>query len=951
MATSIETFAQWVRFEYGVDAGLPDPNIKHILQDRDGYIWLASERGLIKYDGTEFRLYNAETDSVFKTSNITSTLEDSRGRLWIGTWGEGIIIKDNNEFRAFRYGNDELNGFIAAIVEDANGTIWIGTDGGGVYQYADTLRHFGEDEGVKTVHVATMSVTSDSLVVIGGYDNGLDIFDGYSFSNYPLPNIKSRDLVTAVYEDNNGLLWVTTSQGLYTFKEGVFEEIPINLSHLNYPVLRDIEPLDEENYLVTTEEEVLRFHLPTKTFSSFKNLVDRFVPVLYGDIDENIWMVEYGAKLVKYSKRTVTKVPLDIEIDFPSINAITIDDGGVIWLATGNGIFRIENGAIKHFTTTDGLSENIVNGVLALHSEELLITYNQEPPHIYDGYTFRDLYDSNNQKGSYSGVVESSDGTIWLGQNGIGILKFSKGKSTVLTEKNNAPNGRIIDLVEDNDGKIWVATDYGIRKIVGDTLYSFEIKERLQAFVITDLYVDKNGLLWIGAADGRLQVYDGIEFKQFSEETKLTLENIHSIHEDKNGYLWMANKNVIARASYDELLQRLDDGKPIESLLVLDQSDGIPPVTLGGYRSQSSVFNEQKGEIWYTTSNGVIKVNTEEIVTNKRPIETRVNAIRLDNEEVEVRNVLIIPPDKYFIELDYAGLGFTAPEAFRYEYRLSPGQTDWIDASVRKTAYYSNLNPGSYIFEVRTINEDGITGPPNFTEIKVLPTFYETVWFKIIVLIVVGLIFYGLYAYRVAQIRQTEQLRFQIAGDLHDEIGGNLGSIILRTQMLERRETLSERAEKDLKTISSISNETAQAMRDIVWLINPDNDKLDNLALKLRNLSRQLLEGSEIKFITDDKVRDWSFSPGQRKQIILFAKEALNNIRKHANATQISIKVQIVKNRFNLTISDNGRGFDTNSVQSDGMGMSSMQKRAHSLGGETTISSSLGKGTTIQLTV
>jgi signal transduction histidine kinase len=205
------------------------------------------------------------------------------------------------------------------------------------------------------------------------------------------------------------------------------------------------------------------------------------------------------------------------------------------------------------------------------------------------------------------------------------------------------------------------------------------------------------------------------------------------------------------------------------------------------------------------------------------------------------------------------------------------------------------------------------------------------------------------YAYRVSQIRKTEKLRLQIAGDLHDEIGGNLGSITLRAQLLGRRETLSEKADEDLRTITKISNETAQAMRDIVWLINPENDNLDSMVLKLRNTAKNLLEGVHFEFETDDMVRTLSLKPDKRKQLFLIYKEALNNIRKHAKATTVRIILKMEGGKLSLTIEDNGKGFDITGDAGEGMGLSSIKRRATDIDADLHLSSSPGEGTSLML--
>jgi len=251
---------------------------------------------------------------------------------------------------------------------------------------------------------------------------------------------------------------------------------------------------------------------------------------------------------------------------------------------------------------------------------------------------------------------------------------------------------------------------------------------------------------------------------------------------------------------------------------------------------------------------------------------------------------------------------------------------------------------------VTACNNDGVWNETGAAlGVVVAPALHQTWWFRLLVLVVVAGLVSVMFHLRVSRLKQLARLRGRIAGDLHDEIGSNLGGIILLSELPQQNPALPPDARASLQEINAAAQRTAGAMREIVWFLNPDFDTLVDMVARMREFATTLLAGVNCEFVAPLVSSAQSLPLEFRRNVFFSFKEILHNIVKHARATQVSIGLDVTGRRFTLRVRDNGRGFDRTAAVT-GHGLRSLRQRAADLGGELAVESEPGKGTTVVLT-
>jgi signal transduction histidine kinase len=307
-----------------------------------------------------------------------------------------------------------------------------------------------------------------------------------------------------------------------------------------------------------------------------------------------------------------------------------------------------------------------------------------------------------------------------------------------------------------------------------------------------------------------------------------------------------------------------------------------------------------------------------------------------------------VPAGNQRVEFRYTGLSLTAPKKIQFEYKLEGLEEDWVDAGPRRAANYSHLRPGTYHFSVRACNNDGVWNETGASlALVILPYFWQTWWFLAAGAAAIILLFVAIYEMRLASHRRLARLRLRIARDLHDEVGSNLGSIALLSEVMPRTspDGLDEASE-----IRRIAVQTIGSLRDIVWFLDPASDDMEDLVLRMKDTAKAMLPGIAFEFVSQGETASVTPSLELRRNVFPMFKETLHNVAKHAHTTRVEILVQIAPRQFQFEVRDNGVGFDEAKVR-PGTGLKNLRRRAADLGGTLEIRSQPGNGSRVTLTV
>jgi len=460
------------------------------------------------------------------------------------------------------------------------------------------------------------------------------------------------------------------------------------------------------------------------------------------------------------------------------------------------------------------------------------------------------------------------------------------------------------------------------------------------------------------------------KWKSYSTDNGLASDSISYLIEDEVGYLWLGSNMGLMRIQ-KKLLNDFAGGTASSiSCRTFVETDGLPTRECSS-GSQPAACRTSDGRLFFPTTKGLVSVNPAELKPNLQPPLVMIESVRVDGREQKTNALssawtesVVIPPGHEQLEIDYTALNFSAPDAVHFKYRLEGRDTAWTEAHAERVANYSNLSPGHYQFHVVAFNEDGV---PNETggvlTISVQPQFWQTWWFRAAgILCLIGIVV-GVVRYistqklkRAAHLHeQQERERARIARDLHDQLGANLTQVALLGEMAEVDKNLPGEIELHAQQISHTARETTRALDEIVWAVNPSNDTLEGLANYACKYAQEYLALAGLRYRAEVPTRlpATDIPPEVRHNVFLAFKESVNNVVKHAHASEAWIRLRLSPENFILEIEDNGRGLggvDQKAAQLRN-GLRNMRKRMADIGGEFTISPGANGGTIVRLTV
>lgn len=993
--------------EFGVKQGLSQGMINCIYQDKEGYIWIATKDGLNRYDGYNiFTFRHNPNDNYSLPDNYCSSItEDDHGNLWIGTNTKGLFLfdKTTERFHNVPVINANPNNLCIKELQYANGNLFVRTwndalilDIGkvtfknykkdvlnaaitfsisktsisekykkidieaalqtcswmpgnivwlnmldSIYQFKPTVdisiwqsqsfspAFFGiKQKTLRLIYFLPISGASDSMLV--AYNNTIAHFnnktgkifftkllpqtpesilkkyyklnDGsiYSLidSNAYIYNPEKRDLETIpikypslsygsiilLFTDANGIQWFGSNgygiikrdpqkKRFKSFKDvhpkNVFSKLPpslmpkISSQFKIAPMFGEIVlgndgiywALLRKNYS-STEKYLYSYHTKTGNTTFYPAFPNEYnLWFIYNDATDKLWLYfqdkskkNFIAPLDKKTGTLITsyEIPDCIESPEPYVSQFYMDSYGMIWLATINGLYSLDekNKDWKHWKNIPQNPKTIsTDGVLSICPDPIA-------PEKY----------------------------LWLGTEGGGINQFEKSTGNCINynERNGLPNNVAYCLLSDSLHNIWISTNKGLSCFnpVHKTFKNF---------------TDDDGL-------------PGNEFNRFNA---LKMQNGELMFGGVDGFVIFNPKDVL-------------------------QKQSAAPLVFTGI----SVLN--KAVNWKTDSSNL-----------KAP--------------VGYTNTLTLQPGQNIFSISFATLEYRSNAKKMYRYKLEGFDKDWTSPGSRNEVTYTNLSPGTYTFYVKGANTDGVWNEtPISMKIIVLPYWYQTLLFKIILFSLLAIALYAFYRYRLMQGLKLEKLRNRIARDLHDEIGSTLSSISIYAASAKKVSAGNDKAENILSKINSGTSEMMEAMSDIVWAVNTGSGHFYDLANRVRSFAVQVTEAKniELRFTENKDLPDLALNMEQRKNIYLICKEAVSNAVKYSGCTLLEVLISKENRKLHIHIHDNGKGFESNSLETDklghsfgGNGIKNMRSRATEIGAVLELNTFPGAGTSIKLIV
>ncbi|MCX6537430.1 MAG: triple tyrosine motif-containing protein [Acidobacteria bacterium] len=949
------------------DDGLPQSSVKSIAQTPDGYLWLATFNGLARFDGVRFTVFDTSNLPGLPNNRLIQLSVDRAGALWLITEYYDLARLQNGRCRTFTAADGLPPEGVRWVEEDGQGVLWLAGQKG-------SLRRWQNGKFVSVPAPPELEAGPIERMVVdsegGAWFQQQDRLFGLHNGQIVLlqgPDGQPEAVVKHVCPSRDGGLWVVTPAGLRKHRQGRWLPVVWPCPDFKSRPVDSREDLAGNLWLATYNNGLFRFSPNTGwTYLTVESgLTTLSLRSLHCDREGNVWAGTDGGGLLRIKPRLWKMITRREGLGIDAVHSVSQDQHGRIWFGGGTSKPYWLNDGVVSVAIASPLSDPMqgVWAVLAARTGATWIgTYGGKVFRFKDGALTAYGAAEGMLAGSVRALLEDRQGAIWVG--GVeGLSRIDRDQVTHYSRRNGMSSDRVQTLAEDSHARLYIGTaDGGLNRFQDGRFTVFTHEQGLPDDVITALYVDAEDVLWIGTHGGGLSRFQTGRFFNYRVKGGLPARGVGPMLEDNDGRLWMASDLGIIRVSRHELAEFGDGRLRSVNYVAFDRSDGLETIEVGGI--QPACLKARDGTLWFGTAKGAAFVDPRQLRVNPFPPPVMIDEVRIDGEIVEEQRSesrgetsgggwsrVTLQPSQRRVEFRFTGLSFAAPTRVRFRYRMEGFDPDWVDGGATRSASYTRLPPGNYTFHVTACNNDGVWNQVGVSlAVEVVPAFHQTWWFLLLVLAGMAGVSWALIHVRVSRLQQLARLRGRIAGDLHDEIGSNLGGIILLSELTQHVPALPTEAQTSLQEINTTAQRTASAMRDIVWFLNPDFDTLVDMVARMREFARTLLAGVDCEFVAPSELSGQSLPLEFRRNVFFTFKEILHNIVKHAAATRVSMRVEVTGRRLTLRVQDNGRGFDR-AAASSGHGLRSMQQRAADLRGEFVVESEPVKGTIVTLTV
>jgi signal transduction histidine kinase/ligand-binding sensor domain-containing protein len=946
--------------------GLPDNAIYDVLQDSNGYIWLATLEGLVRFDGVAFKPFSSPLIAQVAARNIRALAQTADSTLLMLPAVGGVVQLKDGRFSPHPAGEGMAGYQLQTLFVDRAGAVWLSWTGGGVRRWrAGEITEFGPTNGLssrarvsfaadnaggvwiasggflgcyrdgKLTHIKENLNPTEYTVVAASRSSGIWIckntellkWNGGQFSTVStnLPWAGSRDAVRKMFEDSHGVLWIGTgAHGLFRLAGGQFAAEETSQSQIT-SITEDVEG---DIWVATAGGGINRLRPKSFVLYNTKSgLPEDMSDAVCADAQGDVWLANRGSGVVRISGGNI--FALQVQAGARKFRAYSVfpDDAGCVWGIEG-GLFRFPR---DHPDQAQAVSNNLTGDITRGHI-----------------------------------LYKSRDGDIWIGADMNVLGRFRGGLPENYVSETNFPGQRPRSIVEDAKGRIWIGTENRqLIQLAGDKFTMFTQKDGLPDAPMRSLYADADGAVWVGTIGGGLVLWRNEKFTLISTADGLPDDNIAEMVADDAGRLWCGSRSGIFYVAKSNLLAFADGKIPKVKGTIFGKSEGISGISCLG-SCQPMTCKTAGGRLWFATQQGVLSLDSTVLESNSRPPPVFIDELFVNDHPLEITDPLQVPPLCHKIDFRFSVLSYAAPESVRIRYKLNGVDSDWVEIVNQRAAVYSGLRPGKYRMQLKACNNDGVWNEAGTSlAFVVQPAWWQSWWFQgsaLLVLITISGMGIRHWAQRRLKLK-LERLEHQqalarertrIASDLHDDLGATVTQVGLMLEEMRATPSSTEEIKQQSAAISGRVLNLARDLDAVVWSVNPRNDSLGEL---FAYLSQSFLENFRRTSIRPrlevmESVPDSALAPEVRHHLFLVVKEAVNNVIKHSQATEVTLSLKVVDNVLEIRIADDGRGVSPDAIaRSKRHGFPNMRARVEQLGGKLEVSSEPAKGTSIRISI
>ena len=962
VAPAVAGNSPWFPRVWQTYEGLPGDNVTGVLQSREGFLWVATQNGLARFDGIHIQDIPLAAPLSRPHPIIRGMLLDHAQRLWLAEEGAVLVRVDGRKTFVLNSAAGLQISRPLSLVEDSEHAVWLSyVDGSACRIIEEKVVRFMAQDGLAGSGPCLLATDQGGRLWfakagwVGVFRNGR--FEALT----KMPD----ERYFQIFPSKAGGVWICTGGKLYQFVEGrepvMRAEFPDDAAKLKPSAL--FEDNQGGLWIGTTANGL--FHFDGEEIVP----VDTSHPVIEcisEDREGNIWVGTGGGGLNRIRQRVVELQNVQTGVPFESVRSVCEDAAGAIWVVLENGaVARLADGVWQNISTNSDWARFQATCVAADKAGALWFgTYRQGILRWQDGRLTVYGQPEGVAVANVRAMLPDSQGNLWIGfETGGVVQQLRDGRVQNYQLPSNARAVRA--MAEDAQGRVWLGTvDGTLLRVEGDKVVSQSASLPQPSKPIRCLSATPDGSLWLGFATwgvGRLK--DG-KFCRIDTKNGLADYNICAIASDEFGRMWFGGDHGIFYAPQRDLDGVADGGSHNVLCIKYGRDDALPSLAVSfGYGPV--LARGRDGRLLFPLHSGLAIVRPQRVQSNRIPPLVRVVEVLVDDRNLFTNGQSIgeIQPSHRKIEIKFTASSFIDPEKIAFRYQLVGWDADPVPAdSFQRSVQYLHLPAGKYEFFVSACNGAGVWNPAGATvSFVVRPFFWQTLWFAFaavafFTLAVVGVaryVSFRLLRRRLKKLEQETALqreRARIAQDIHDDLGASLTQIKMLGELVQQDMAEPERAQPHAEKISATARQSIKSLDEIVWAVNPRNDTLAHLLDYIGQFAVDFLNTAGLRCRIDFPPEPFErfISSEVRHNLFLVVKEGLNNIVRHARATEAWVRVKTTADGLLLVIEDNGRGMQ-NPADAWPDGLPNMKHRLAAIGGELRLESRAGEGTKISI--
>ena len=950
--------SQYIRDQWGAEQGFPGGPVYAIAQTPDGYLWIGAERGLIRFDGLSFRFFQHTDSAPLPDGAVLGLVVDAEGDLWIRLQGPRLLRYRDGAFRDVIPNLGLAEADVTAMCTGKDGDILFSGFANGIVRYSKGKFVSLAASADLPRLVISMAETDDGKVWMGTREQGLYYLNNGRVSSITsgLPDKKINSLLAI---DNHDL-WISTDNGVGRWNGTEFT--PAGASHALEHVQGLVMMKDRESNVWVGRPGGL-FRLSLAEDSSLEESEEQSVgavKALFEDREGNVWVgTTQGLERLRHTEFTTYSRSAGLPSDMNG--SLHKGSGGRTWFAPmQGGLYWLREGQVGKVSNA-GLDGDVIYSI-AGHRDELWIgrqrgglTHLRENGASFTSESYSQK-DGLAQNAVYA-VHQNRDGSVWAGTLSAGVSNFRNGKFTTYTTQNGLASNTIASIAEGSDGTMWFGTPNGLNAFSNGQWRVYTSREGLPPGTVNCLLLDSAGLLWIGTANG-LAFFDSGIVRTPPDEPASLHEQILGIEEDKTGSLWIVTSNHVLRVRREKLVSLTLSGADVREYGI---ADGLRSVE--GVKRYRSVVADAQGRIWISTTRGISFISPTQTMGSSAPALVHIEQISADGRRFNMAEQVRVPAPPQRTTLTYSGLSLTVPARVRFKYRLDGFDSDWSDPTVAREASYTNLGSGPYRFRVIASNSDGLWNSSESTmQFEIAPVFWQTWWFRISSVLVLGLAVLMYFRLRVLRLTSQMNMRFEerlaertrIAQELHDTLLQGFLSASMQLHVAEEHLPADSPAKALVRRVLELMGQVIEEGRDALRGLRSSRLGSSDLEQAFSEIRKEFPVQTQIGFRVIVEGTPRPLRSVIRDEVYLIGHEALSNAFRHAHASDIEVELEYAASHLRVLVRDNGGGIDTQVLLSgrDGhWGLSGMKERAERIGGKLRVLSRAVAGTEVELSV